>query len=222
VALIRNLKPEGPLLLTGYCFRGALAFEVAQQLQREGIAVAGVILLDTWMHLPSVWWRKMTWIRGHVLNAFRNGPSYVWQKFRMRVEFERDQIDAERRMACGGVAGKEVPWVITERIYRHAMYGYNAPQASCRGIVLTPRDDWMVKSYRPIDDSLGARRLFPEGLEVIELPGTHINILNRSNLPEVAKGYRVVFEKFRKIPFSLHACAKPQPAPAKRVLHPSH
>jgi hypothetical protein len=120
------------------------------------------------------------------------------------------------------VAGKEVPWVITERIYRHAMYGYNAPQASCRGIVLTPRDDWMVKSYRAIDDSLGARRLFPEGLEVIELPGTRINILNRSNLPEVAKGYRVVFEKFRKIPFSLPACAKPQPAPAERVLHPSH
>ncbi|WP_084618344.1 non-ribosomal peptide synthetase [Cellvibrio sp. OA-2007] len=44
---LRQLQPEGPYLLGGWCFGGTLAFEVARQLQRSGEWVDGVVLIDT-------------------------------------------------------------------------------------------------------------------------------------------------------------------------------
>jgi len=43
---IRELQPEGPYRLAGYCFGGVVAFEMARQLQAQGHAVALLALLD--------------------------------------------------------------------------------------------------------------------------------------------------------------------------------
>ncbi|HRK19493.1 MAG TPA: thioesterase domain-containing protein, partial [Hyphomicrobiaceae bacterium] len=45
--LVRKAQPHGPYTLVGHCVFGALAFEVAQQLRREGEAVSLVVMLDT-------------------------------------------------------------------------------------------------------------------------------------------------------------------------------
>jgi hypothetical protein len=38
---------------------------------------------------------------------------------------------------------------------------------------------------------LGAGALFEGGVEVLEVPGNHLDILKRHNLPELARAYRV-------------------------------
>jgi thioesterase domain-containing protein len=43
---VRELQPEGPYLLTGYCFGGVVAFEMAQQLRSQGQPVALLAVLD--------------------------------------------------------------------------------------------------------------------------------------------------------------------------------
>jgi amino acid adenylation domain-containing protein len=43
---IRMVQPHGPYFLGGYCFGGMLAFEIAQQLQKQGEQVALLVLLD--------------------------------------------------------------------------------------------------------------------------------------------------------------------------------
>lgn len=45
--LVRAAQPHGPYTLMGHCVFGALAFEVAQQLTREGETVSLVVMLDT-------------------------------------------------------------------------------------------------------------------------------------------------------------------------------
>lgn len=45
--LVRKAQPRGPYTLVGHCVFGALAFEVAQQLRREGETVSLVVMLDT-------------------------------------------------------------------------------------------------------------------------------------------------------------------------------
>jgi thioesterase domain-containing protein len=47
VRLIRWAQPKGPYILCGHCVYGALAFEAARQLQREGEEVSLVALFDT-------------------------------------------------------------------------------------------------------------------------------------------------------------------------------
>lgn len=47
VRLVRRAQPHGPYTLVGHCVFGALAFEVAQQLRRDGETVSMVVMLDT-------------------------------------------------------------------------------------------------------------------------------------------------------------------------------
>jgi len=52
---IRKVQPKGPYLLGGYCFGGQVAFEMAQQLQREGEKVAAVVMLSAPLpRIPAV------------------------------------------------------------------------------------------------------------------------------------------------------------------------
>jgi pimeloyl-ACP methyl ester carboxylesterase len=48
VAEIRDLQPHGPYYLGGWSFGGAIAFEMARQLQAAGERVAFLALFDTW------------------------------------------------------------------------------------------------------------------------------------------------------------------------------
>ena len=56
---IRRVQPQGPYYLGGYCLGGAIAFEMAQQLQADGESIALVAMFDTMefssSRLPSFW-----------------------------------------------------------------------------------------------------------------------------------------------------------------------
>ena len=143
-ALIMERTFPGPLLLTGFCFRGMLAYETARQLRAAGVEVAGVILLDTWMSRPTRMWRRKIWIQGHIRTALRKGPGYVWKKFRERVEFEKERFAAERELIRSRNFDREVPWVAMERIYMNAMCRYRPKSLDCRGVVIEPKEDWWV------------------------------------------------------------------------------
>lgn len=45
---IRMVQPSGPYLIGGHCFGGAVAFEIAQQLQAQGETVASVVIIDAY------------------------------------------------------------------------------------------------------------------------------------------------------------------------------
>jgi len=49
VELIRRVQPKGPYHLMGWCVAGALAFEIARQLDGEGLEVGGLYLMDSWV-----------------------------------------------------------------------------------------------------------------------------------------------------------------------------
>jgi thioesterase domain-containing protein len=51
IAAIQTVQPQGPYLLGGWCIGGIIAFEMAQQLQRQGYEVGLLALLDSF--LPS-------------------------------------------------------------------------------------------------------------------------------------------------------------------------
>jgi len=47
VAAIRALQPAGPIALGGFCNGGIVAYEMARQLERAGVPVEDVVLIDT-------------------------------------------------------------------------------------------------------------------------------------------------------------------------------
>jgi glutamate-1-semialdehyde aminotransferase/acyl carrier protein/pimeloyl-ACP methyl ester carboxylesterase len=65
VADIREVQPQGPYLLVGYCSGGTTALEVAQQLRRSGESVALLALIETynWHEAPST--NPTRWVQAH-------------------------------------------------------------------------------------------------------------------------------------------------------------
>ncbi|NEP33690.1 amino acid adenylation domain-containing protein [Moorena sp. SIO3B2] len=64
---IQSIQPQGPYLLGGHSFGGAVALEMAQQLQKQGQKVALLAILDTTPPEPenkvlSLGWNDATWM----------------------------------------------------------------------------------------------------------------------------------------------------------------
>ena len=92
---MRMVQPKGPYIVGGHCFGGAIAFEIAQQLQAEGQKVASLILIDayrpavlpssrrirlqTQLNLGIFWLRKNYYYYGNRKELGRL-PGKLWEK----------------------------------------------------------------------------------------------------------------------------------------------
>ncbi|MEO0870136.1 MAG: alpha/beta fold hydrolase, partial [Cyanobacteria bacterium J06642_11] len=92
---IRMVQPKGPYLVGGHCLGGAVAFEIAQQLQADGEDVESVILIDSYrpgklpetplltlrnrLQLGAFWARKNYYYHGG-WKKLALLPRKVWQK----------------------------------------------------------------------------------------------------------------------------------------------
>ncbi|MGL5832106.1 MAG: thioesterase domain-containing protein, partial [Waterburya sp.] len=79
---IKTIQPQGPYLLGGYSFGGLVAFEMAQQLQKQAEEVSLLALLDC--YAPGS--RRSLTLANISLKHFRNflaiGPDYVLKKLK--------------------------------------------------------------------------------------------------------------------------------------------
>ncbi|MEO1298230.1 MAG: alpha/beta fold hydrolase, partial [Cyanobacteria bacterium J06636_16] len=94
---MRMVQPQGPYLVGGHCFGGAVAFEIAQQLQAQGEAIISLVLIDAYcpeslsdtrlvrlqtrLQLGVFWLRKNYYYHGgwEKLSLL---PSKIWQRLR--------------------------------------------------------------------------------------------------------------------------------------------
>ena len=97
---LRMLQPEGPYIVGGHCFGGAVALEMAQQLQALGQRVDSVVLIDayrpevlpssrriqlqTQLNLGLFWLRKNYYYYGNRKDLKRL-PAKLWEKVRGRL-----------------------------------------------------------------------------------------------------------------------------------------
>jgi non-ribosomal peptide synthetase component F/thioesterase domain-containing protein/acyl carrier protein len=195
VALIKSRASRRPIILVGHCFGGELAFEVAHQLEKAGERVKTVLMLDSWMARPSYWWKKKTWLSAHFKKILEQGPSYLWRKSRRRINLEKDDLAIQLKLRTNGNYDVHVPWFIIMRIYRRAVAGCHRQVLPLRGFLFLSRDDWQSNAYRKIDNTLGAKKWFADGIEVIDVPGDHVTVLDEVHLPQLAITFNAVLSK---------------------------
>jgi amino acid adenylation domain-containing protein len=77
---IKIIQPHGPYFLGGYSFGGMIAFEMAQQLHKQGEKIGLLVMIDTL--LPGYEKRSPLLKRVflHLNNVLQQGPSYFQQK----------------------------------------------------------------------------------------------------------------------------------------------
>jgi thioesterase domain-containing protein len=197
VALIKSCQKTGPIVLVGYCIAGMIAFEVAQQLQTAGIRVEAVLMLNTWMKWPTVWWRKKARLRDFFGKLLQRGPRYLWQKSQQRISKKKADMAAQLELDNHGDFKMFIPQSIVNRINRHAVIGYRPMTLASHGILFVFEDDWMSKAYLSSDNSLGASKLFTGGLEVINVPADNVTVMEEKHLVTVAGYFNKCLRQFR-------------------------
>jgi amino acid adenylation domain-containing protein len=192
VNLIRARHTSGPCLLAGYSFGGVLAFEVAHQLEREGIHVKAILLLDSWARAP-LWWEKL-----RVLSRDRDRPLSFRARHllsRLRNKFAegkagRAPVSTPDRPASpaleqANVIFGEVEPGLYVGLLRGIRRNYQYRPLDSRAILFRCQDD--LYSTYAIDGKMGWGRLFTQGIDLVETPGDHSSLLQDPHLQELAE-----------------------------------
>jgi thioesterase domain-containing protein len=186
--LIGTHHAAGPCVLIGHSFRGALAFEVAHQLQRRGKRVDVVVLLDASMRVP--WWDRLK-----KLTYKRLWWAINWRLGRVRKSAEEwaralfPSPDAPGPVTSDSVRGQlyrpfaTVPWEILQRVYTKASHSYRGRQLKSVGILFRAQE---TDRYEHFAD-MGWGGLFSEGLEIINTPGDHMSLLEDANIDHLSQ-----------------------------------
>jgi thioesterase domain-containing protein/acyl carrier protein len=139
---IQTVQPQGPYFLGGFCFGGMVAFEMAQQLQKQGQEVALLFLVDlgTLGNWRSRFEKRLSFrhrVSRHSRNLARIGVREAFKYVKDRVE---DRIR-------GGISrGKK----IAETVARNAYFISGRPLPPLlRPHYVSAVDQWAMQHYEP-------------------------------------------------------------------------
>ncbi|MAT96285.1 MAG: non-ribosomal peptide synthetase [Anaerolineaceae bacterium] len=213
---IKMVQPEGPYLLSGFCFGGIVVYEMAQQLQRAGDEVGLLVFID-----PSTPQNKPNavqddspeeiaarlarhknnmaqlgrWARlGYILNSSKNRLTAYW------YSFYRAWVRIWRRSRASLVQ-QYINWrqVVPSRFHDFYFMHVVSTQAT--------QSYWpqhypgaAVLFYSTLenggDKSLGWSDLPEEGLKMYAVESTHLGILKRPYIDQVAAELKQHLEPF--------------------------
>ena len=131
LAVMREIQPEGPYYLAGWSFGALLAYEMGQQLQRQGQRVGLLALLDITAPVANF---------EEIFEPYRD-------KNKPRVEIDSDDPMMLARL-IGELAGQELP--VTEEDLRgrdhDEQLSYILDQAKRLGII--PQEMGLIEAFR--------------------------------------------------------------------------
>jgi len=193
---IQAVQPHGPYSLAGVSFGGLLAFEVAQQLRRQGEDVAYLALFDSF--LPNaVKRRPLAWLAHQAKLALRRGPAATLQRIAARLRgagragdagfFDRMADEAGDATLAQTAAREGTTELRRARgaIYTHAKRAYRPAPYEGRMGVFRAADREFFPGYR-MEPSLGWAPIATGELEVVDVPGTHLGVLEEPHVATLA------------------------------------
>jgi len=106
---IRQLQPQGPYRLGGWCLWGWMAYEVARRLESEGAEVEMLVIIDAWA--PG-YWKRYPPVRQFLVNA-----SHFWQRLSWYADSMRS-IPVRERIEDGLRRVREVATAVLQALPR--------------------------------------------------------------------------------------------------------
>jgi amino acid adenylation domain-containing protein len=217
VRQIQRVQPEGPYCLGGMCAGGTIAHEMALQLEADGHTVSFVILFDSVAPravLPAGFAARRSWGRFQRALSDRRGRlasslvtvakklvNYAVYQVRSRVvEFARDVRFRGLRAAIE--SGRPLPWYVrglpVKEVYIRAMREYEPLGTVKASVVLFPATegagDNEPNAVKYSDLRIGWDRWIANGLEICQVAGGHIGMLQEPNVAIVAERLCVLMQ----------------------------
>jgi aspartate racemase len=212
IQAMRTVQPEGPFFLCGFSLGGIIAFEIAHQLQAQGHQVALVALLDTCVScLPNYLKSPLPWpvLIRHKIWSVKKAAQFHWGKIPFlslvrRRTSHRPNHRLNPRECLPTMAGHPTSFlqqmgaietavndappvpdylegVITANLTAVKHY---IPQTYSGKVTLFRATSKPVQSFDPL--TYGWAALVVGGVEVLEVPGTHLTLLKEPHVQHLA------------------------------------
>lgn len=195
---MREVQPEGPYFIGGRSLGGMIAFEMAQQLKAQGQTIGLLALLDTYPSgyaklfqnekmLRAALRRGLKRTKAHLLNlqslSVNRGVGYLINKARFAPRKMKRQVWRRIYQSYENF-GRPLPQMLKDikEINSLAVREY-VPQVYDGKVTLF----WASEDMRTsIDMVEGWRVLAGGGIEVHEIPGSHLDIVKEPHVQELA------------------------------------
>lgn len=184
---MRTLQPEGPYYLVGLSFGGTVAFEMAQQLVKQGQQVALLALLDTYGVNAFSYVPISKQVLNHWQNFSKSGFSYVTSKVREnlmgRFDSFKKLINVNlKKLTCRFYQLKGIP--LSEDLQDFSFQAQNleadsnyVPQVYPGHLTLFFSLDKHYRISYTVEPTLGWGNLAEKGSEIYEIPGSHLGMM---------------------------------------------
>jgi amino acid adenylation domain-containing protein len=200
LAEVREVQPQGPYYLSGLSFGGNVAWEMAQQLQAAGEQVALLALLDSrgpgYPRFPAAPVRAAR----HLANLVRLNPAARAEYLRIRMKAVRNLWS---RYVLGRVYGRRrqdartLPGVLQDIGLAHyqAFCEYERLPYSGRVTLFRAGSQPVGCDFDPHN---GWKPLALGGIDVLEVPGEHAEIVEAPYVTHLAAQLRVVLDRLHE------------------------
>jgi amino acid adenylation domain-containing protein len=214
---IRGVQPRGPYFLGGYCLGGTVAYEMAQQLHREGEEVALVAMLDTYNFSRALKSSFISFllqkIRFHLGNFIQLRPSHMMSYLKEKIRVARDGELANLLTSRPGFDTEEAGGRATsgaelavQTINDNAAEIYNPKPYPGKISLFKPRINY---KFYP-DPKMGWGDLALGGLDIVEFPfNPHAMLVE----PYVEQLARALVERLAKSDEAVNSQGRPAMTP---------
>jgi thioesterase domain-containing protein len=198
---VRRVQPTGPYHLGGWSFGGLVAFEMARRIVAQGEEVASLVLIDTHLRDPS---GAGTFDPIALLSSAARQEGFPVDEKQLRTL----GIDgAVAQVAQAATTAGLLPLGLGERYVRRILAVHEAsinatnryvPSTYSRRLTLlraTGRDAGSPDATRR-DPTLGWSHLVTGGVRVIDVPGSHDDLLRAPYVENVAAAVRAILAEF--------------------------
>lgn len=184
------VQPEGPYLLGGFCFGGNVAFEIAQQLLKQGHKVNLLAILDS--IAPSskfqsplfsykITFYKILFVLSKALNLnSKDKLKYILERFKWRV----NNISYKLYSDSGNSMPPELQYVHGEEFSKHLLKKYNS--SIYPGRIVLFRSNKMI-AEQCFGSDMGWSQFAKEGVDTYNLPGHFGELRSESNIHFLAE-----------------------------------
>ncbi|MBW4569107.1 MAG: amino acid adenylation domain-containing protein [Tolypothrix carrinoi HA7290-LM1] len=199
---IRQVQPNGPYLLGGHCYGGVLAFEMAQQLQRQSQTVGLLVVIDTILSETRIESTKdddaKFLLRMAESIKTNNNIDFSIPFEELRVLPLNEQFHLVNKKANFIFSDTEVEdflhYYKLFRAHVQAMRDY-VPLVYPQSITLFRAKEEIIHDFdnpewSTDDPLLGWGKYYSQPIQVIDVPGDHFSIFVEPHIQQLAKHLR--------------------------------
>ena len=184
---LREMQPEGPYYLGGFCHDGIFAYEMARQLLAQGQSIGLLVLFETENPSPiardriAIGLRRMgIRLKYRVNQLLKLGISEIpvfagsrWKEFKQSLTWMLWRVSHHFPFAIRNRGSADL-----ERILFLAASKYKPKSLGCPTVIFRCKD-WPIAAAG--DPYMGWRELLTGRCEIFEIPGDHIGMFDESN-----------------------------------------